>query len=178
MRRCRRKSSKVKRKPNKLCYSRKWLRNRKEITEYRKEKEEQLRGKCELSNETLYRPCLDHDHNVECPRVRGVISQHFNTFEGYVNKYFNKYCRGKTDLTLPEVLRKLADYYERDWSDRPYHYMSIEKIRNRILRYRKETLIQMLLDDFGVEVEDTELQASLVDLYCQLLIDKIDKENN
>ena len=53
---------------------------------------------------------LDHDHVNGC--IRDVIHRDANQFEGRVLNLFKRYVRSRTDLTLPQVLRNLADYLE------------------------------------------------------------------
>ena len=65
-----------------------------------------------LTKEPLQRPCLDHRHDSEC-LVRGVLGRESNSFEGRVSGAFARYLGWMTQTSLPEVLRNLADYYDK-----------------------------------------------------------------
>lgn len=46
--------------------------------------------------------------------VRGVISASANTLLGKIENHYHRFVRSKTHLPLPDVLRRCADYLERD----------------------------------------------------------------
>lgn len=145
----------------------KWLKTAQEIKDFRDKISKGNGGLCELSGEKLLRPCLDHDHITG--QCRGVVSQHFNTYEGRVLKYWNKYCAKHTNLTLPEFLRRLADYYEKDWSDRPLHYRVVGDYSKKLRYTTKENIIKMLKDDFNITVAASTTKKDLIKIYCKNL---------
>lgn len=68
----------------------------------------------------------DHDHLLQ--NTRGALHRQTNAFEGRV---FNAYVRGLkwlTDLPLPVILRNLADYLEKDYSENPVHPAWIKRL--------------------------------------------------
>jgi hypothetical protein len=129
-----------------------------------------------LGKNTAVRAVLDHDHtlptqrgdNSRCGRVRGTISQAANVFLGYLEKYYNKYCVKYTDLSLPEVLRNIADYLEQDISKNPLHHIEINKQKKRLMRRRKDSLAREL-NAAGYSVKGLD-KKTLVVLYCDKLI--------
>lgn len=144
-----------------------WLNNAKEIKEFREKVLKENDNKCELSGEEVKRPCLDHDHvSGQC---RGVISQHFNTYEGRVLKYWKKYCEHKSDLTLPQFLRKLADYYEKDWTDRPIHYRIVEDYKKQLKYKNKKQIESMLLTHFKYHAKTNMTRDQLIKKFVLLL---------
>jgi hypothetical protein len=61
----------------------------------------------------------DHDHVTQ--HTRAALHRQSNAFEG---KVFNAYkrCLGwLTDKPLPDILRNLAEYLEKDYSNNPLH---------------------------------------------------------
>ncbi len=73
-----------------------------------------------LTKEKMVRPCLDHRHDSDC-FVRGVLSRESNSFEGKVSGAFARYLSWMTSTSLPDVLRNLADYYEKGVDTRFRH---------------------------------------------------------
>lgn len=63
--------------------------------------------------------CLDHDHDKQ--NIRATLHLQTNAFEGKVTNAYTRCLKWLTDVPLPEILRNLANYLERDYSDNPYH---------------------------------------------------------
>ena len=53
---------------------------------------------------------LDHDHSTG--DVRSVIHRDANQFEGKISNIYTRYARSRTTVSLPDILRNLADYLE------------------------------------------------------------------
>lgn len=124
-------------------------------------------GKCPILKISNCRIVLDHDHNSG--RVRNAISQQANTWEGYVLKYWLKYCSKYSEISLPEALRNLADYLEKDYTCMPLHDGLVADTKRKLTRLRKEALEAKLLADFGVIMTATKVE--LVNKYLQLFIE-------
>lgn len=62
---------------------------------------------------------LDHSHTSQ--RVRGVLHRQTNSFEGVVQRAYNRYLAWMTDKELADVLESLAVYYRSDYSNNPIH---------------------------------------------------------
>lgn len=159
-----------------------WVNNTKEVAELREEVLESNGWLCEMSHEPIKRPSLDHDHS-EPPIVRGVISQHCNTLEGYFRKYFKKYCEKHTDLTISEFLRKMADYFEKDWN-RGMHHRAISDYQTKLCRVNMSDLIILLKEEYDYtpdsKLQKHELIDLIVDFYTkemEFLYKKLEKES-
>lgn len=71
--------------------------------------------------------CLDHDHLSQ--KVRGVLGRNSNAFEGKVQRGFLRCLKWQTDLTLPQILRNMAEYLEQDFSNNPHHPAWIKRVQ-------------------------------------------------
>lgn len=78
-------------------------------------------------------PCLDHQHFGE-QHCRAVLQREVNSFEGKVQNAFNRYMKHLTDDPLPDVLRRLADYLEQDYSQNPVHHTALTADVNKFKR--------------------------------------------
>jgi hypothetical protein len=66
--------------------------------------------------------CVDHQHRTSKEKIgfngagliRGCIHLQANSFEGKVSNAFKRYGLDKFGLSLPDVLRNLAEYLEQD----------------------------------------------------------------
>ncbi len=58
---------------------------------------------------------VDHSHpsNRGNGQIRGVLSRTGNSLLGKAENFFYRFCAKSTDLTLPQVLRRAAEYLER-----------------------------------------------------------------
>lgn len=87
-------------------------------------------------------PACDHDHVTQ--KVRGALGRNSNAFEGKVFNAFVRCLRWQTDLTLPQILRNLADYLETDVSGNPHHPAWMKRIKtdfNALPEAKKEVLL-------------------------------------
>lgn len=132
--------------------------------------------KVKMKRSGAIRPVLDHCHSLpsfsddpsQCGRIRGVISQAANTFLGYVEKYYRKYCEKHTDESLPDILRNLADFLDRDFSENPVHHIEIDKHRKRLSRISTAGL-RVMLEKEGVNAGRLDKDA-LILLYISEVI--------
>lgn len=106
------------------------LKNSKEAGAYRSELLKEQGGIDPITGEKVIDAVLDHNHagDQEC---RAVLERTSNSFEGKVQNAFNRYIKHLTDKDLSTVLRNLADYYERDNSDKPIHHTALTKDANK-----------------------------------------------
>lgn len=84
--------------------------------------------------------CLDHDHDKQ--NVRAALHLQTNAFEGKVTNAYTRCLKWLTDVPLPEILRNLANYLEKDYSENPYH-PSCKKVL--LTRFRKLTASEQAL---------------------------------
>lgn len=150
-----------------------WIMNTNEVAQMREEVLSSNGGLCEMTGEPIKRPSLDHDHS-DPPVVRGVISQHCNTMEGYLIKYFNKYCKHNTKLTLSEFLRKMADYFEKDWN-RGLHHRAISDKQTKLCRTTNQELIDILINDYNHIPESGLLKDDLINLIIDFYIKDLER---
>ena len=61
----------------------------------------------------------DHDHTTQ--HVRAALNRNTNAFEGKVFNAWVRCLKWLSDKPLPEILRNLAEYYEKDYSNNPLH---------------------------------------------------------
>ena len=69
---------------------------------------------------------LDHCHSSQ--HVRGALNRNSNAFEGKVVNAYVRCLKWLTDKPLSEILRNLADYYEKDYSSNPLHPAWIKRV--------------------------------------------------
>lgn len=63
--------------------------------------------------------CQDHSH--ESQHCRGALHLQTNAWEGKVINAYIRCLKWLTDVPLPDLLRNLASYLEKDYSGNPYH---------------------------------------------------------
>lgn len=103
-----------------------------------------------------------------------MLSQPANTWEGYVVKYFQKYCSNYTELSVSEALRNLADYLESDyWLKNKLHHRGIEMQRKHLERMSKDKIAIEAKKEFGLTLDPSELtQEEMIVLYLKEFIKK------
>lgn len=151
----------------------KWVATTLEVSQLRNEILDGNGGTCELTGEEIKRPTLDHCH--ETGKVRGVISQHSNTYEGYLMKYFRKYVERNTSLTISEYLRSMAEYYDRDWK-RGLHHRILSDYQIKLCRKTIPELEEILLKDYQQKACKEDDKAAMIDLIIEGYIKQLEKE--
>lgn len=71
--------------------------------------------------------CLDHDHFSQ--HCRAALNRNTNAFEGLVVNAYKRCLSWLTDKPLPEILRGLALYLEKDYTSNPYHPSFLKKLK-------------------------------------------------
>lgn len=106
-----------------------------------------------------------------------MLSQPANTWEGYVVKYFQKYCSKYTELSVSESLRNLADYLESDyWLNNKLHHRGVESQRKYLERLNKDQIAIEARSEFGVDLNPSELtQEQMIILYLEAFINKYEE---
>lgn len=117
--------------------------NHKKLIEYRKTN---ITLKCNILDVEDYKPVVDHDHNTG--RIRGVISSEGNVLIGKIENCFRSRC-SECQLTLPDVLRKIATYLEKKQG--PYHPVGVRQLVRRFGRMAKEEQIKILKERYTQE---------------------------
>ena len=137
--------------------------NNKQLIEYRKNNKS---IKCAILDVADYKPVVDHDHATG--RIRGVISSEGNVLIGKIENCFKSRCVD-CELSLPEVLRKVALYLEGQQG--PYHPVGVRQLVRRFRRMPKDEQIRVLSNAYSLE--EIELCDNSVDrskLYRRILV--------
>lgn len=100
----------------------------KDLAQYREENKPDGCPILKLSGKEFL-PVVDHDHSTG--RIRGVISNEANALLGKIENFYNSRC-GKVSRPLPDVLRELAEYLERDQG--PFHPIGLRQRTKRFSR--------------------------------------------
>lgn len=159
-----------------------WLRNSKDVAEYRSQKLKEQGGKCAVSNVKLAVGVLDHTHKDGCGKdgaCRGVLLSEVNMLEG---RYLQLFKRLKLDtkygLDFPTFLVSLGTYLQQDNSSSPLHFKYMDDFRKHVAGWKKETLIKKLKEDFGIEASGGELVKDLVQTYVQAWVNLVESQEN
>ena len=172
---------KVRRKPAKKVTldSSLWLRNSQEIRAYRIKKLKSQGSKCAISGVPLETGCLDHTHKDGAGSdgcVRGVLLSEVNMLEGKYLKLFKKMkLDTKYNLTFPEFLINMGTYLQQSNEGNLLHHKYMEDFRKEVKRWRKDTLIRKLKEDFNITVMSELLVADIVQIYMQAWVHNIEK---
>lgn len=106
-----------------------------------------------------------------------MLSQPANTWEGYVVKYFQKYCAKYTELSVSEALRNLADYLDSDyWIKNKLHHRGVESQRKYLERLTKDQIAIAAKSEFDLNLDPTLLsQEEMIMLYLEAFIRKYEE---
>lgn len=115
-----------------------------------------------------FSPVVDHDHTSG--KVRGVISLEVNALMGKIENFFRTRCVN-TDVSLPDALRKIADYLESEQG--PYHPIGLKQVTRRFSRFTKKDQIDILLSMGAdtAQLDSCKSSAKRTALYRKLLIE-------
>lgn len=149
-----------------------WVSGSKEISKYRDEILLDQQGVCAILGEVMEKPCLDHDHFDG--KVRGVIGSTINLFEGGVQKLWSKHMEDKTSLTMSEVLRRMADYLERDYSFNKFHGEIVADLKKYLKRIKKETIARNGLERYGVVIDENLDKSTMIEIYVKAFIKELE----
>lgn len=157
-----------------------WLRNSQEIRQYREKKLRDQRGKCAITEVKIDVGCLDHTHKDgigEDGCVRGVLLSEANMLEGKYLKLFKKLkLDTKYGIDFPDFLIGMGNYLKQDNSGNLLHHKFMEDYRKQVIRWRKDTLISRLREDFNITVMESLSVSDIVQIYMQAWVHSIEKE--
>ena len=124
--------------------------------------------KCPILECKLARPELDHDHLLG--NVRQVISGTANALIGKIENFARTYMAGKTNLSLPDVLRNVADYLEEDYSENPFHPNHRKVVRRLFLKTRRDEQVKAL-NELGIDVGDLRNAKERADEFVNAVLE-------
>lgn len=97
---------------------------------------------CPVLERRVTKPELDHDH--QSGRVRATLQGEANAMVGKCENIYRGFLSGKTELSLPDVLRNIADYLEADYRSQPLHPAHRKALRGRFMRLKAEQQARLL----------------------------------
>jgi len=103
---------------------------------------------CPVLEVPVSKPELDHDHAGG--KVRGTLQGEANSMIGKCENIYKTLVHSKTNLSLPDVLRNIADYLESDYSENPLHPTHRRVLRKRFCSLLKANQ-ERLLEELGVD---------------------------
>lgn len=113
------------------------------------------------------KPVVDHDH--KSGKIRGVISSDGNALIGKIENFFFSRC-SRAIFPLPEVLRQIANYLEREQG--PLHPVGIRQL---VRRFKNKSLDDqiMILNAYGLGddiISKCKNSVERAKIYRELLI--------
>jgi hypothetical protein len=150
------------------------LNNAKDIAELRKKLLKEQKGIDPITKEKITAGVLDHSHLLG--NCRQTLQREVNSFEGKVYNAYARYIRHLTKKSLPEILRNLADYLEKDYSHMPIHSTELSKDVKKYLRLSAKEQKDILIKYYeSTEIDNAKKRAKA---FRELLkTEKIDRLN-
>lgn len=129
-----------------------------DAAKYRTKVLRQQKGLDPLTLTEIKNPTLDHCH--ETGHCREVLQREVNSWEGRVRNSFFRYLMGVVpDKTAwPDVLRRLATYWEEDYKKNPLHYTELPKSVKRFQNKSADIQIKLLKKYAKHEPTSSELR--------------------
>ena len=85
----------------------------------------------------------DHDHTSQ--HCRAALNRNTNAFEGLVFNAYKRCLSWLTDKPLPEILRNLASYLEKDYTGNPYHPDWMKNVKTKFNKLTSQQMDSVLL---------------------------------
>lgn len=89
---------------------------------------------------------MDHSHSSQ--HCRGALNRNSNAWEGLVQNAYTRCLKWLTDVPLPQLLRNLAEYYEKDYSGNPYHNSWMKRVKTDFNKLNSKQM-KLVLEYFG-----------------------------
>ena len=99
---------------------------------------------------------VDHCHDTG--EIRGVLHRQSNAFLGKVENAWKRYACRSANVSLPEALRRMADYIEFS-STGLLHPVGAKQLQKKFERKKIEDQLNILLD-LGVDVDSIDASNS------------------
>ena len=116
---------------------------------------------------------LDHSHVTQ--HCRGALNRNCNAFEGLVFNAYKRCLAWLTDVPLSTILRNLADYLEKDYSDNPYHSDWQKRVRidfKKLPAGKQDGVTIALQEILGKEVKTGKNSKARLEIFNSLVLDR------
>ena len=119
-------------------------------TDVKKEKQRLLkdqRGIDPILKEEIQEKDAVCDHCHVTQHTRAALHRQTNAFEGLVFNAYKRCLEWLTDKPLSDILRNLADYVEKDYSNNPYHNGWVKRVSvdfNKLKESSKDNVLVQL----------------------------------
>jgi hypothetical protein len=109
-----------------------------EIKEYREKLLKRQKGVCPLCEMEIASDEATLDHSYDTGRVRQVLHRSCNGAEGQIKKWAGRRSKGDDPLLF---LRNLVEYWEKNYSRRPFHpkHLASKKRSRRTGRIKRKS---------------------------------------
>jgi len=112
--------------------------------------------RCPITQCKMHDDVVDHCHTTG--EVRGVLHRQSNAFLGKVENAWKRYVSSRADVSLPDALRRMADYIEFSRAGL-LHPIGATQMQKKFKQKKTEDQLNILLD-LGVNIEDKDLSNS------------------
>tara|TARA_E500000318_G_C3483881_1_gene181542 strand:- start:86 stop:535 length:450 start_codon:yes stop_codon:yes gene_type:complete len=119
-------------------------------------RENQAPKKCPISQAEMHDNVVDHCHCTG--EIRGVLHRQSNAFLGKVENAWKRYACRSANVSLPEALRRMADYIEFSCTGL-LHPVGANQLQKKFERKKTEDQLNILLD-LGVDVASIDASNS------------------
>lgn len=127
-------------------------------------------SKCPISQGNMRDCVVDHCHTSG--EIRGVLHRQSNAFLGKVENAWKRYAFRSSNVSLPEALRRMADYIEFSRSGL-LHPIGATQLQKKFKQKKNEQQLDILLD-LGVDI--SSIDASNSDKRSKLYRKEITKQ--
>ena len=110
-------------------------------------------NKCPITSADMEDCVVDHSHDTG--RVRGVLHRQSNVLLGKIENAWKRYVQKSSAVQLPEALRNMADYLEKDDLDllHPYGATQLSK-KFAVKKMQQQEKILLDLDLHKSDITD------------------------
>ena len=126
--------------------------------------------KCPILGVDMTHPVVDHNHDTGL--VRGVIDRNSNQMEGKILRVWQRFGY-ESELTLPQALRRLANYLDRrfsEYNEGVIHPSGIRDRSRKFKRFTKDHQVEVLTGFYdGKEIAEAKNSAQRTLMYQKAL---------
>ena len=112
--------------------------------------------RCPISQASMRDTVVDHCH--ASGEIRGVLHRQSNAFLGKVENAWKRYACRSADVSLPEALRRMADWIEFSRTGL-LHPIGATQLQKKFKQKKTEEQLNILLD-LGVDVDSIDASNS------------------